>query len=456
MKSWYDRLRYSLAARLMLLFLAVGIVILVILNLTIGLALRHQFDRNLRPHLVQYLRFVQQELGDPPDVQRAEELAERVGIEIHIRGPEVNWSSAAETWSPDEIRFRRPPRHRRGGPAPPPHLRRFAIGDYRDRLVLRTLLGRHVAYLSIPKKSGPRHAIWVLLTSMAGVLIALYLMYRMIRWLFRPVQTIKDAVMHFGEGDLNQRIHIERKDELADLGHSINKMADDIQQMLEAKRQLLLAASHELRSPITRARVSTELLEDSKLKQNLVRDLTEMDTLVLEILETEKLNTRHAVLNRSPVSIHQMINTILEQYFSERNISLQLPDGDCYVMVDGARIKLLVLNLLSNALHHNEDASFPPKLSIQIDTTRLIIRVHDHGRGIAPHELPHISEPFYRADLSRTRQTGGYGLGLYLCRLIAEAHGGHLSIDSELGKGTTVSAVIPIKVDEKAKKPRRS
>ncbi len=387
----------------MLLFLVVGMVILFILNITIGLALKHQFDRNLRPHLIQYLHFVQQEIGDPPDIDRARHLAQRADIEIYIRGPGLNWSSGKEALNPADIRFRRPPRRRHRGPDHPPHLRPFAIGDYRDRLVLRTGIGRHVAYLSIPKRSGPQHAVAVLLAAMGGVLIALFVMYWMIRRLFRPVQAIKETVQGFGDGDLNRRIHIDRKDELADLGHSINNMADDIQQMLEAKRQLLLAVSHELRSPITRARVSTELLDDSKLKYNLVKDLTEMETLVAEILETERLNSRHAVLNRCPTSVHQIVSDVLKDHFSEQDIRTQLPDNDVYVMIDGPRVKLLIMNLLSNAVRHSENTEQSPELSIQTLDTHMLIQVRDHGPGIRPQDVPHITEPFYRADPSRRR-----------------------------------------------------
>ncbi len=432
----------------MLLFLAFGVVILFILNITIGFALKHQFDRNLRPHLIQYLHYVQQEIGDPPDIDRAKDLAQRAGIEIYLRGPGMNWSSGGEALNPTDIRFRRPPRRAQRGRHLTPHLRPFAIGDYRDRLVLRTRIGDNIAYLSIPKRSGPGHAVVVLLSATVGVLAALLIMYWMIRRLFRPVQVIKEIVQGFGDGDLYRRIQIDRKDELADLGHSINNMADDIQQMLEAKRQLLLAVSHELRSPITRARVSTELLDDSKLKQNLVKDLSEMETLVAEMLETERLNTRHAVLNRRPTPVRQMVRDILRDHFYHHDIRTQLPDGDVYVMIDEPRVKLLIMNLLSNAERHSGDTGQPPELSIQTTDKQLLVQVRDCGPGIKPQDVPHVTEPFYRADPSRRRQTGGYGLGLYLCRLIAEAHGGQLSIESVTGEGTTVTVEIPITTEQ--------
>jgi signal transduction histidine kinase len=323
-------------------------------------------------------------------------------------------------------------------------MRPFAIGDYRDRLVLQTRIGRHTAYLSIPKRADARHAVAVLLAATAGILAALFTMYWLIRRLFRPVQTIRETVQRFGEGDLSRRVYIDRKDELADLGHSINNMADDIQQMLEAKRQLLLAASHELRSPITRARVSTELLDESKLKRNLVKDLAEMETLVAEILETERLNSRHAVLSRHPTSVRLIVDEVLNDHFTGQQVEARLPDDDIYVMIDGPRIKLLMMNLLANAIRHSRHAARAPELAVQIDEDYMRIQVSDHGPGIAPQDIPHVTEPFYRADPARRRDTGGYGLGLYLCRLIAEAHGGSLSIHSRPNEGTTVKVDIPV------------
>ncbi|MCP4407128.1 MAG: HAMP domain-containing histidine kinase, partial [Gammaproteobacteria bacterium] len=299
-------------------------------------------------------------------------------------------------------------------------------------------------YLLIHGRAGHVHGIWFGLLLLGIMLLILFLSYRGIRWMFQPIENIQQGVQRIGQGDLGHRIAVTRKDELGTLGSNINAMADDIQKMLDAKRQLLLAISHEIRSPITRARVSLELLEDSNPAREIRQDLQEMDTLISELLETERLNTRHSVLNKTPTSMNQLVMDIIGEFFVEQRIETQLLPGDPYFLLDAPRIKLLIKNLLENALRHNSQAGPPPLIELST-TQKLNIRVRDHGAGVETEHLPHLTEPFYRVDKSRQRKTGSYGLGLYLCRVIAEAHGGHLSLNSKPNQGTEVIAVIPVR-----------
>jgi signal transduction histidine kinase len=112
--------------------------------------------------------------------------------------------------------------------------------------------------------------------------------------------------------------------------------------------------------------------------------------------------------------------------------------------VDAARIKLLLKNLLENAVRHTPDNALPSELRLCLNERNALITVIDHGVGVDAHHLPYLTEPFYRVDPSRQRETGGYGLGLYLCKMIAEAHGGKLVIESTPGKGTTVLVKLPV------------
>ncbi len=436
MRSLLRKLRYSLAARLMLLFLITGLLIVAILRITMWVALKHQFDKNIQPHIVQYLDYLNQDLGSPPDINKASALASRVPMDIYIRGPRVNWSSATASLELAEIQFRR---HRNW------QGRQFAVGKQERNFVLKTQNGDHTVFLVIQGRAGSAHGAWIGLSAVLAALLVLYLSYRTIRWLFQPVQEIQKGVQRIGQGELDHRIETHRKDELGDLVASINNMADDIEKMLEAKRQMLLAISHELRSPITRARVSTELLEESTTKQRISADLHDMESLITELLEIERLNTRHNVLNRTVVSMNELVIEVISENFSANKININLAENDPYVRLDGTRIKLLIKNLLDNAIKYNRDQIARPEFEIDNDKDHLILRVRDYGAGIAAEHLQHLTEPFYRADPSRQRETGGYGLGLYLCRVIAEAHGGKLSIASDLNEGTHVEVNLPIK-----------
>lgn len=429
----WRRLRYSLTARLLLLFLLTGAVLGALISYALRVAGSHQFHAIFRPHLVQYLDYIQHDLGYPPDVQRAAALARRLPLIIHIRGPGIDWDSDRAPFRPDRIDFH--PVRTRHGPE-------VAVGDYHDHFVLRTRQNDYRVFYEIPRH--PRHDLpfGIGLMTIGIMLLVIYLCYLGIRWLFRPVADIQAVVRRIGAGDLDYRIAPRRPDELGELAASVNAMADEIRRMLDAKRQLLLALSHELRSPLTRARVRLALLEESSGHDSLDADLAEMEALIGELLEAERLDTRHAVLHREPVALNGLLREVIASHFRDSAITLEPAADDPYVLLDPARIRLLLRNLLANALRYSPPGQ-PPLLAAGVDERGVWLTVSDHGPGIAPEHLPHLTEPFYRADPARQRSTGGYGLGLYLCRLIAEAHGGRLVIDSQPGAGTVVQVELP-------------
>ena len=274
------------------------------------------------------------------------------------------------------------------------------------------------------------------------VLLALLLLYHLTQRMIRPITTLIAGVRRFGQGELDYRIQLKRRDELGELADSFNEMANDIQQMLDAKRQMLLAISHELRSPLTRAKVSLELIDDQQ-RLEIAKDLNEMEALIEELLETERLSTRHNSLNKQLYSLNDLIENVLQEYFTDCDIARELPFETISLELDGPRIKLLLKNLLDNALRYTPDGAVPPGIKLSRYNDTVSITVHDHGEGIAAQHVPHLTDPFYRADAARMRETGGYGLGLYLCRVITEAHEGQLSIQTEQGMGTTVKVTLP-------------
>jgi signal transduction histidine kinase len=198
--------------------------------------------------------------------------------------------------------------------------------------------------------------------------------------------------------------------------------------MLEAKRTLLLAISHELRSPITRARLHVELLPesgDAGLRRDaLLRDLQEMADLVTDLLESERLGQGHAVLHREPTDLGALVREFLEG----RNLSAEIQPGLAPLQLDRTRIRLLLRNLVDNAVRHGTGAQRPLLRVWQDAHARVNLSVRDFGAGVDEAVLPQLAEPFYRPDTSRERATGGIGLGLYLSRLVAQAHGASFTI----------------------------
>ena len=438
-RNWLGRLRYSLSARLLVLFIVTAVALVLILSMAFGLAFQRQFRDVIRPHVLQYLDYVLGDIGDPPSLERAQALAQRLPITIYIRGASGNWSSSSrplklhdfEDWHSHKSYYSE------GGKV------RIADDD-RGRFLIHVRRANSDIYLLTQRRDKRHHGgFWVGASAIVAMLVVLLLCYWIIRRLFQPIATIQTGVKHFAVGELAHRVQVKRRDELGDLATSINSMAAELEKMLEAKRQLLLAISHELRSPLTRAKVNTALLEQSSARAALETDLKEMEVLLGDLLESERLSGRHSALNRQPVAINALLDEVVHEYFPNAELKLEHCDDDLYLLLDPVRIKLLLKNLLDNALRYSPPG-LPPTLQCQFDGTALCLNIQDKGPGIDPEHLPHLIDPFYRVDPARQRKTGGYGLGLYLCHMITQAHGGVLSIASELGQGTTVTVTLPV------------
>jgi len=426
------RFRHSLSGRLTLLFIGMAVLFVLLVGAGIGRAFHDHYNLTLRPHLQRYIEYIRHDIGIPPNLVRAEALSRELPVIIQIAGPDGVWISRGvpADLGALELHARTPTRD---------NANEYRFGEHNgtEYIVLRD--GTYTFAFSVPSGKPAYRYLWPI----AALLLVLALLYHSTRWLIRPIGRIQSGVERIGAGELDHRIEVNRRDELGDLAISINGMADEIHRMLEAKRQLLLAISHELRSPLTRAKVAVALLDNSQQREEITHDLDELGMLVEELLETERLTTRHRVLDRHLVSLNVLVEEVIASFFTGTEVKRVLPPRDMQVEVDTARIKLLLKNLLDNAVRHTPDGAAPPEVTLMPAPDGCTLAVRDHGSGVAPEHLPHLTEPFYRADPARRRETGGYGLGLYLCRVIAEAHGGTLAIDSAPGQGTTVRVTLP-------------
>jgi signal transduction histidine kinase len=185
-------------------------------------------------------------------------------------------------------------------------------------------------------------------------------------------------------------------------------------------------------------------MEDDKLKDSLESDLNEMETMVAGLLEAERLNNRHQTLQLNETAINPLIVKVISNHFAEAPIKFTADAKLEKQSIDEARFEFIIKNLLENALKHRKQDSDEISISSHIDKHSWQIIVEDHGVGISKTHLAHLTEPFYRVDPSRQRETGGYGLGLYIIKKIVEAHQGELLIESEEGLGTKVIVKIAI------------
>jgi signal transduction histidine kinase len=441
-ERWHQRagrrLRHSIQLRMVLVFLLLAAAMTFVLVSGAQRAFSVGWREAARPLLADYVDRLASEVtagGATPQIERAEALVRRLPITVRIEGPRVQWASHDDATHRDweDLRDRR---RRHDGP---PLLERVTADGHRLSFGID-----EAVFERRPRLIG---------YALAAVLLITGLAWLYVRHLLRPLNDIGAGARRFGAGDFGEPIpvrHPRRPDELGQLALTINTMGHDIHQMLEAKRALLLAISHELRSPITRARLNAELLPEAgdvqPQREALLRDLQEMATLVSDLLESERLATRHAALQREPTDLGALAAEVLRELGTRHPEAPQVTvhaQGDLSaLLLDAARMRLLLRNLLDNALRHGGDAARPPELHLRRTAAGVEIEVRDHGPGVPEAQLQQLAEPFYRPDSARTRTAGGVGLGLYLCRLVAQAHGGTLTLRNAT-PGLSAVVVLP-------------
>ncbi|CAN7518308.1 HAMP domain-containing sensor histidine kinase [Pseudorhodoferax sp. LjRoot39] len=402
-------MRHSLRLRLVTLFLLLALAMSASFLFGMQRAISMGWRDAVRPLAADYVDRLVAEIGSPPSVARAQALIARLPVSVSISGPSINWKSEPQA---GRERYR------------------DRDGDGHEREFLRrTTADGHVVELGLSVaawQDKPRRVGWM---TLSVLLVLTMLAWIYVHRLLRPLRDIGAGARRFGTGDFAEPIPVRRRDELGQLAEDVNAMAQDIHGMLEAKRGLLLAISHELRSPLTRARLHTELLPETAdlapTRAALLRDLAVMRDLVTDLLESERLAVRHAALQLEPTDLAALAREVLDGLGGEGGAAPQLHAAPHLpqLPLDRARMRLLLRNLLGNAQRHSGGAQQPPELQLLPEGGGIRLRVRDYGPGVDEAVLPHLAEPFYRPDAARERSSGGVGLGLYLCRLVAHAHG---------------------------------
>ena len=397
-------------------------------------------------HLSLHVNYVREDIGTPPRIDRAIAITERVPVDIRILGPSVDWASDPAFPRLEQLEFASSPNFSDDPTAWADELQDIDFAVWEKHNFLRMRQGGYQIVVSTPRisdvQSGPG-----IIPSVIGLgLFLLAMSYMAVQWLFRPILGIRAGAAHIGRGNFDHRILKIRHDQLGDLATDINKMAGDVESMLDAKRALLLGISHELRTPLSRMRLGLEFIDDPENVASLKAEIVEMEKIVVSLLEAERLNSRHANLQRSEVLLNDLVTELLDDFFSREidRISVDVGSEPIRIFVDEARVSLMLKNLIANALRYSRAEDGPVKLTAEVVDDELVMRVSDHGPGLSSDQAEHIGEPFYRSDPSRTRASGGTGLGLYLATLVAGAHGGRLLLVENSSAGAIFEMRIPL------------
>lgn len=273
-----------------------------------------------------------------------------------------------------------------------------------------------------------------------GVVVVAHLV---LRRLLRPLRALGDGVARLGGGELGVRLPRTTRDEFGQLTDGFNDMAARVRDMVVARERLLVDVSHELRSPLARMKVALALLPDDRHRARLADDVTEMERLVAELLELERLRTPRGIA-ATRGDLIPIVREVADRYLGVHpGVRVAAPEGVAAAEVDGAKVRMVLRNLLDNAVKHAVPDSAPITVSVHRADDAVVVRVADDGHGVPAGEAARLFEPFYRADRSRSKDTGGYGLGLSICQRVMEAHAGTIVVEAWTGRGATFVLRFP-------------
>ena len=384
--------------------------------------------------LARNIDYLIRDLGPNPRKEQASETAKDGLIYIRYSSPGTDWATDPDFSPPSGLRWYQWQAY--------PHIRsarwhsRYLVEvSWKDGTYLFAF-GRN-----FDQEAGRTRLLVLILLLLTTLFVLVYLS---IHWVLRPLKWLKRGVSEITRGNLSHKVPTGRADELKDLADAFNTMTERIRAMLHAKERLLLDVSHEMRSPLTRMRVAAEYIPEGHPKVSIQTDIREMDRMIADVLETARYHHGHTRVVREDVDLSTLIAEILPRFSNRQpEISFYPPKKPAIVQADPEQFKIVIGNVLDNAVKYSRPEGNPVEISIEKKKGATRVLIKDTGIGIPPEELDYILEPFYRVDKSRSKQTGGYGLGLSICKTVMEAHGGQIQITSIPGKGTFVSLLLP-------------
>lgn len=304
-----------------------------------------------------------------------------------------------------------------------------------------------------------RDSIWAgtLVAASVGVLIALWMTSRIVK----PVVELTGAARAATQGLPLPLVAVAGNDEVAELSKAFNRMAVRLAEEDSQRRRLFVGIAHELRTPLSVIQGTLEGILDRVVDPTPERiaalhsQAVLLKRLITDLRDLSLAQAGQLQLNRRTIDISGVVRETLEALAplaDERTIELRLEPSRSLptIAADADRMRQVVQNLVENALRHT-----PPGGEVRVrlrdgNGDGVHLQVADTGSGIRPEDLPHIFEHFYRADESRARSSGGTGMGLAIVKSLVEAHGGHVSVESSPGAGSTFTVTLPRHTEEEA------
>ncbi|OJU79736.1 MAG: hypothetical protein BGO11_01825 [Solirubrobacterales bacterium 70-9] len=307
-------------------------------------------------------------------------------------------------------------------------------------------------------------AILVGIGLIAGLIGALLLFAGLITAMRRPLEALVDAAGRLAAGDRSTRVEVGGLSETATLGKAFNDMAAELEleaserdQLDRMKDEFVLTASHELRSPLTSVQGFAELLmmERDSLTQRQVETVEiildncrHLVRLLNDLLDLARSDAGRLAIRPRPTRLGPLIEDVVrtlraQTEASEQTLTEKIDANLPLVEVEPDRIRQILVNLVTNA-HEYSPKRASIEVTARVTDAEVEIDVIDDGPGIPPAQMEHIFERFVRGDAGLTQRVGGTGLGLAISKSLVELHGGTISVDSEVGRGSTFKVLLPV------------
>lgn len=433
--KYFKNVKLSLYFKLMLIVIIWGLMI----NISIFIYTRYSSDfksPRMFPVIMEKLSlYMTKDIGYPPDTTKALQFASELKLSIRYISPALNWATDSDVPQLDTLlnyddefadKFSRNEMIR-------------VRYEGRGYVVIKDPRGIYLFRFPLPEEIiNVERAIFIIFLLTSVILISLYFV---IRKLIAPVKTLASVVDQIGKGDFNIKMNTERKDEFGDLARAIDRMRNNLKQLINAKEQLLIDVSHELRTPLTRVKLGLAL---NSPPEKINDDIREVEFLITNILEGYKND--YSIL-KEEFYLSDVIEAISEEFeiYKHRIIISNEFKPDYKINADEQKLIIIFRNLIQNSIKYSGDSG-KIKITIKNKTPYTEFIFEDEGIGIKESDLEKVFEPFFRSDFSRSKKTGGYGLGLYIVKKYVTLHEGNISVESQLNKGTKIVFTIKNKV----------
>ena len=430
-----------LHSRIYVHFLGVLLVVAVTTAVVFALGAREAFRRDMAPRVTRHLAsLVGERIGDRAALEsRLQQIHNDLHLAIRVRALDGRVIAAAGDELPP-LTSAEQADVRAGRVVVRPRPMGFAAAPIRD-----PASGAVVAFVegAVPRPMGAP-PLWRPVVLVTLALLAVAVATRpLAQRISRPLERLTAAARRLGGGDLSARAptnvrHARRSDEITELTHAFNEMAERVERLVRAEKDLLANVSHELRSPLARIRVALALLpraaEDDRRLRDIERDLAELDRLIEDVLTTARLEATDLPTHLGRVDAGALLADVAERARADPLTAawaVRVESGPSITLTaDEGLLRRALYNLVENAAKYGAP---PITLSAVSDGDRVLFIVCDEGPGVAPADRERVFDPFYRADAARTPNAnaearGGVGLGLTLARRVAEVHGGAIAI----------------------------